>query len=141
MNQHPGFHIFLISLSDLQLGGPLAVVALILGNNTWLRHTGRKLTSVHLLDRLELEPGRSRQIRSHQILCQLGIWPGCRSEHGLDLLVKDRIMLIISLENLRNSKDAPALFILPDRPRQKLSVRDQSHQITHILSSSHNKVL
>ena len=132
VDQDPCLHIFFVGLPDFQLCRPLAVVAFVRRDDTGLRHTGGQLSAVHLLDGLELEPGRACQIGGNQVLCQLRVRTGGRAEYGFDLSVKNRIMLLASLQDLRNAEDAPAFLIFLHRPVKQLSVGNQSHQVTHV---------
>ena len=68
----PGLDVLAHGLRDLELGGPLAVVALVLGDDAGLGHATGEFLAVHHLDGLELEEAGTRNVGGHDVLRKAG---------------------------------------------------------------------
>ena len=108
----PGLHILLESLLDIQLRGPLAVVALILRQNAGAVDAGGQICAVHLLDGLQLEEPGAGEIAGNDVLGQLGVGAGGGAEGGLDGLAEDGQLLHAGLVGLVDAEHGavPAVF-------------------------------
>ena len=88
--QHdPGIDIFMLRFRNGELCGPLAVVTLVICLDTGLVHTGSQLTSVHLLNGLQLEEPCSGIVGGNDILGQLGVGTCRRTDDGLERASED----------------------------------------------------
>ena len=108
----PGFHILLESLLDIQLRGPLAVVALILRQDAGAVDAGGQICAVHLLDGLQLEEPGAGEIAGNDVLGQLGVGAGGGAERSLDGLPEDGELLHAGLVGLVDAEHGavPAVF-------------------------------
>ena len=82
----PGFHVLLVGLLDVELRGPLAVVALVLRQDAGPGDAGGQIRAVHLLHGLQLEEPGPGEVAGDDVLGQLGVGTRRRAEGGLDLL-------------------------------------------------------
>ena len=89
----PGLDILLKGLRDIQLRGPLAVVALVLRQDAGAVDAGGQLRAVHLLDGLELKEPGAGEVGGDDVLGQLGVGTGSGAEGGLDGLAEDGQLL------------------------------------------------
>ena len=104
----PCLHVLGKSLRNLELGRPLAVVALVLCHNAGLVHTLGELLAVHNLNGLELKEAGAGHIRGHDVLGKLRVGAGGRAKRSLDALVKNgKRSLLVGRDHLAHAKDAP----------------------------------
>ena len=108
----PGLHILLKGLLDIQLRGPLAVVALILRQDAGAVDAGGQIRAVHLLDGLQLEEPGAGEIAGNDVLGQLGVGAGGGAERSLDGLPEDGELLHAGLVGLVDAEHGavPAVF-------------------------------
>ena len=85
----PRIDILVLSFRNGQLCGPLAVVTLVICLDTGLIHTGCQLTSVHLLNGLQLEESCSGIVGGDDILRKLGVGTCRRTDDGLERASED----------------------------------------------------
>ena len=81
----PGFDILLKGLGHSELGGPLAVIALIPGGDAGLVHALGQLLAVHDLHRFQLKEPGAGHIGGDDILRQLGVGTGGGPQGDLHL--------------------------------------------------------
>ncbi len=127
----PGFYILLKGLLDVQLRGPLAVVALVLRQNAGPADAGGQIRAVHLLDGFQLEEPGSGEIAGNDVLGQLGIGSGGGAEGGLDFLAEDGQGLDARLIGLVDAEDGAVLLILGGYPGHEFPERDGGHEFGH----------
>ncbi len=127
----PGFYILLKGLLDIQLRGPLAVVALVLRQNAGPADAGGQIRAVHLLDGFQLEEPGSGEIAGNDVLGQLGIGSGGGAEGGLDFLAEDGQGLDARLIGLVDAEDGAVLLILGGYPSHEFPERDGGHEFGH----------
>ncbi len=72
--------VLVIRLGNGELGGPLAVVALVLGIDARLGDSLAHVLAVYGLDGLQLHEPGARQVGDEDVVGQLGLWP-CRRAH------------------------------------------------------------
>ena len=128
----PCLHVLGKSLRNLELGRPLAVVALVLRHNAGLVDTLGELLAVHNLNGLELKEARACHVGCHDVLGKLRIGAGGRAKRGLDALVKNgKRALLVGRDHLAHAKDG-ALGLVPlDDPVHQLRKRDRPHDVAH----------
>ena len=137
----PGLDVLGEGVGHRELGGPLAVVALVLGHDAGLVHAGGELLAVHDLDGLELEEARARHVGGHDVLRELGVGAGGRAKGGLDLLGKDRLGAALVDVGLAHAEDAGLRVVLGQDPVHDLRERDRPHDVTHCCSSPADETL
>ena len=128
----PCLHVLGKSLRNLELGRPLAVVALVLCHNAGLVHTLGELLAVHNLNGLELKEAGSGHVGCHDVLGQLRIGTGGRAKRSLDALVKNgKRALLVGRDHLAHAKDGVLGLVLLDDPVHQLRKRDRPHDVAH----------
>ena len=128
----PCLHVLGKGLRNLELGRPLAVVALVLRHNAGLVHTLGELLAVHNLDGLELKEAGTSNIGCHDVLGQLRIGAGGRAKRSLDALVKNgKRTLLVGRDHLAHAKDGVLGLVLLDDPVHQLRKRDRPHDVAH----------
>ena len=128
----PCLHVLGKGLRNLELGRPLAVVALVLRHNAGLVDATGKLLAVHNLNGLELKEARTGHIRGHDVLGQLRIGTGSRAKRSLDALVKNgKRTLLVGRDHLTHAKDGVLGLVLLDDPVHQLRKRDRPHDVAH----------
>ena len=135
LQQKPCLYIFVKGLGDLELCGPLAVIALVLCADAGLLHAGGELPAVHFLDGLQLKEARSAVIRGGDILRKLRVGAGRRSDLGLQLPAKEmegggRLRFIAA----RDAEDGALLLIFQKHSVHQLPKGNRDHNITHSVS-------
>ena len=135
MDHKPCLDIFLVGLSHFKLRGPLAVIALVSGSDTWLRNTCRQFAPVHLLNGLQFKPGSAGTVGCDEILRKLRVRSCGRSEYRFDLTLEDRIFSVTPRDYFGYAEDTASLTVLCKSPVEELSVRYQTHKITHDITS------
>ena len=128
----PRLHVLGICLRNLELGRPLAVVALVLRHDTGLVDALGKLLAVHDLDGLELKEACTRHIGGNDVLGKLRVGAGGRAKRGLDALVKNgKRALLAGRDHLAHAKDGALGLVLLDGPVHQLRKRDRPHDVAH----------
>ena len=128
----PCLHILGKGLRNLELGRPLAVVALVLRHDAGFVHTLGELLAVHNLDGLELKEAGTGHIRGHDVLGQLRVGAGGRAKRSLDALVKNgERALLVGRDHLTHAKDGVLGLVLLDDPVHQLRKRDRPHDVAH----------
>ena len=128
----PCLHILGKSLRNLELGRPLAVVALVLRHDTGLVDALRKLLAVHNLNGLELKEAGTGHVGCHDVLGKLRVGAGGRAKRSLDALVKNgKRALLIGRDHLAHAKDGALGLVLLDDPVHQLRKRDRPHDVAH----------
>ena len=128
----PCLHVLGKGLRNLELGRPLAVVALVLSHNAGLVHTLGELLAVHNLNGLELKEAGSGHVGCHDVLGQLRIGTGGRAKRSLDALVKNgKRALLVGRDHLAHAKDGVLGLVLLDDPVHQLRKRDRPHNVAH----------
>ena len=132
----PGLHILLKGLLDIQLGGPLAVVALVLGQNAGTVDAGGQIGAVHLLDGLELKEPGAAEVAGDDVLRQLGVGTGGGAEGGLDGLAEDGQLLHACLVGLVDAEHGAVPLVFGSDPGHQFPEGNGDHQFRHGSSSS-----
>ena len=128
----PCLHILGICLRNLELGRPLAVVALVLRHDAGLVDALGELLAVHDLDSLELKEARTRHVGGNDVLGKLRVGAGGRAKRGLDALVKNgKRALLVGRDHLAHAKDGALGLVLLDDPVHQLRKRDRPHDVAH----------
>ena len=128
----PCLHVLGKSLRNLELGRPLAVVALVLRHDAGLVHTLGELLAVHNLNGLELKEAGTGHIGRHDVLGKLCIGAGGRAKRSLDALVKNgKRALLVGRDHLAHAKDGALSLVLLDDPVHQLRKRDRPHDVAH----------
>ena len=128
----PCLHVLGKSLRNLELGRPLAVVALVLRHNAGLVDTLGELLAVHNLNGLELKEAGTGHVGCHDVLGQLRIGTGGRAKRSLDALVKNgKRALLVGRDHLAHAKDGALSLVLLDDPVHQLRKRDRPHDVAH----------
>ena len=128
----PCLHVLGICLRNLELGRPLAVVALVLRHDAGLVDALGKLLAVHNLDGLELEEARTRHVGGNDVLGKLRVGAGGRAKRSLDALIKNgKRALLVGRDHLAHAKDGALGLVLLDDPVHQLRKRDRPHDVAH----------
>ena len=108
----PRLHVFLKGLRDGQLRGPLAVVALILCQNTGAVDTGGQLRAVHLLNGFQLKEPGTAEVARHDVLGQLGVGASGGAEGRFDGLSENGQGLTTGVEGAMDAEHGtfPVMF-------------------------------
>ena len=132
----PGLHILLKGLLDVQLGRPLAVVALILRQDAGAVDAGGQVGAVHLLHRFQLEKPGAAEVAGDDVLGQLGIGAGGGAEGGLNGLAEDGQLLGARLVGLVDAEDGAVPLVFGGDPGHQFPEGNGNHQFRHIVISS-----
>ena len=128
----PCLHVLGKGLRNLELGRPLAVVALVLCHDAGLVHTLGELLAVHNLNGLELKEAGTGNVGCHDVLGQLRVGAGSRAKRSLDALVKNgKRALLVGRDHLAHAKDGVLGLVLLDDPVHQLRKRDRPHDVAH----------
>ena len=128
----PCLHVLGKGLRNLELGRPLAVVALVLRHDAGLVHTLGELLAVHNLNGLELKEARTGHVGCHDVLGKLRVGASGRAKRGLDALVKNgKRTLLVGRDHLAHAKDGVLGLVLLDDPVHQLRKRDRPHDVAH----------
>ena len=128
----PCLHVLGKGLRNLELGRPLAVVALVLRHNAGFVHTLGELLAIHNLNGLELKEAGAGHVGCHDVLGQLRIGTGGRAKRSLDALVKNgKRALLVGRDHLAHAKDGALGLVLLDDPVHQLRKRDRPHDVAH----------
>ena len=127
----PGLHIFLKGLLDVQLGRPLAVVALVLRQDAGTVDAGGQLRAVHLLDGLQLEKPGAAEVTGDDVLGQLGVGTGGGAEGGLDGLAEDGQLLHARLVGLVDTEHGAVPLVFGGDPGHQFPEGNGNHQFRH----------
>ena len=128
----PCLHVLGKCLRNLELGRPLAVVALVLCHDAGLVHTLGELLAVHNLNGLELKEARTGHVGCHDVLGKLRVGAGGRAKRSLDALVKNgKCALLVGRDHLAHAKDGVLGLVLLDDPVHQLRKRDRPHDVAH----------
>ena len=136
----PGLDVLLKGLLDVQLRGPLAVVALVLRQDAGAVDAGGKVRAVHLLDGLELEEPGTAEVAGDDILSKLGVGTGGGAEGGLDGLAEDGQLLHARLVGAVDAEDGAFTLVFGSDPGHQFPEGNGDHQFRHTLFSS-SKIL
>ena len=128
----PCLHVLGKGLRNLELGRPLAVVALVLRHNAGFVHTLGELLAIHNLNGLELKEAGAGHVGCHDVLGKLRVGAGGRAKRGLDALVKNgKRALLVGRDHLAHAKDGAPSLVLLDDPVHQLRKRDRPHDVAH----------
>jgi hypothetical protein len=124
----PGLDVLLIGLGHIELGGPLAVIALVLRQDAGTVDAGGQLRAVHLLDGLQFEEPGSGEVGGDNVLGQLGVGACGGTEGGLDLLpAKDGEGLLPCHVGAVNTEDGTFPVVLGGEPVHQFLKRNGDH--------------
>ena len=119
-------------LGDVQLGGPLAVVALVRGGDAGFADALGQLLAVHHLHGLDLKEAAARGVGRDDVLGQLGVRAGGGAVGGLDLLLKDGQGLPVGVAHQLGHAEHGALgAVLAQNPVHQMGKGHGSHNIAH----------
>ena len=128
----PGLHILLVCLGDIELRGPLAVIALILGQDARTVDAGRQLRAVHLLDGFQLKESRAGKVGGNDVLRQLGIGAGGGAKGRFNILPAEDGQLLLPCEVGTVDTEGGALPLkLRGQPVHQLGKGNGDHPFTH----------
>ena len=128
----PCLHVLGKGLRNLELGRPLAVVALVLCHDAGLVDALGELLAVHNLNGLELKEAGACHVGCHDVLGKLRVGTGGRAKRGLDALVKNgKRALLVGRDHLAHAKDGVLGLVLLDDPVHQLRKRDRPHDVAH----------
>ena len=129
----PTLNILGVSFGDPQLGGPLAVVALVACGDAGTVDACAQVLAVHLLNGLQLEETGACCVCSNDVLCQLGVGACSGTVGGLDLLVEDGQSLTGGVVNLlSDAKDGTLFLVFGQDPGHQLTKGDGTHNMCHV---------
>ena len=130
----PGLDVLLIGLGDIELRGPLAVIALVLSQNAGPVDAGGQISAVHLLDGFQLKEPGPGEVGGDDILGQLGIGTGGGAEGGLDvLLAEDRQLLLPCPVGPVDAEGRALPLELGGQPIHQLGKGNGDHPFTHLV--------
>ena len=127
----PGLDVLLKGLLDVQLRGPLAVVALVLRQNAGPVDAGRQVCAVHLLDGFQLEKPCAGEVAGNDVLGQLGVGSGGGAKGGLNLLTEDGQGLDAGPVGLVDAEDGALPLVLGGHPGHQFPEGNRGHQFGH----------
>ena len=133
----PSLHILLKGLLDIQLGGPLAVVALVLRQDAGTVDAGGQVGAVHLLNGLQLKEPGAAEVAGDDVLGQLGVGTGGGAEGSLDGLAEDGQLLYARLIGLVDAKHGAIPLVFGGDPGHQFPEGNGNHQFRHIVNSSY----
>ena len=123
----PRLHVFLKGLRDGQLRGPLAVVALVLRQNTGAVDAGGQLRAVHLLNGFQLKEPGAAEVACHDVLGQLGVWASGGAEGRFDGLSENGQGLAAGMEGAMNAEHGAFTVIFSSDPVHQLPEGNGGH--------------
>ena len=130
----PRLYILVKGLRDIQLGGPLAVVALVLGPYAGAVDAGGKVVAVHLLYSLEFKEAGAGIVCGHYILCKLGVGARGGAEGGLQLFFEQgKGLAVLFYIGRVYAEDGAEVVVLLLYPGHKLLKGYGSHSLAHDL--------
>ena len=130
----PRLDVLVVGLGHGELGGPLAVVALVLRRDAGLGHALAQRLAVHDLDRLEFKKAASGGVGRHQVLGQLGVGAGGGAVGGFDLLSKDGQGLAVDVaDQLGHAEDAAVGAVFGQNPVHERTEGDGTHDVAHMM--------
>ena len=128
----PRLDILIERLHDLQLRGPLLIVALVVCKDAGTRHAGGKLRAVHLLNGLDLKEARACDVGGDDILRQLAVRACSGAERAFDLLAEDGKRLgRVGDPALVHAEDLASLLPLCEDPVHQAAERNGIHFLRH----------
>ena len=130
----PSLDVLVKGLGNIQLGGPLAVVALVLGPYAGAVDAGGKVVAVHLLYSLELKEAGAGIVCGHYILCKLGVRACGGAEGGLQLFFEQgKGLAVLFYIGRVYAEDGAEVVVLLLYPGHKLLKGYGSHSFAHDL--------
>ena len=130
----PALHVLVKGLGHVQLGGPLAVVALVVGGDAGLGHALGELIAVHDLHRLELKEPGTGGVGGHQVLGQLGVGTGGGAVGGLDLLLEHgQGLAVVVAHQLGHAEDGALALVLGQDPVHQVGKGNGAHNVAHTI--------
>ena len=123
----PRLHVFLKGLRDGQLRGPLAVVALVLRQNTGAVDAGGQLRAVHLLNGFQLKEPGAAEVARHDVLGQLGVGAGSGAEGRFDGLSENGQGLAAGVERAMDAEHGTLSVMFCDDPGHQLPEGNGGH--------------
>ena len=123
----PRLHVFLKGLRDGQLRGPLAVVALVLRQNTGAVDAGGQLRAVHLLNGFQLKEPGAAEVARHDVLGQLGVGAGSGAEGRFDGLSENGQGLAAGTEGAMDAEHGTLPVMFCDDPGHQLPEGNGGH--------------
>ena len=130
----PGLDVLVPGLGDLQLCGPLTVVALVLRGDAGLLYTLRQLPAVHLLHGLQLEEAGAAVVGGNDVLRELGVGTGSGTDLCLQLPAEEGIEVGRVRLPAPGHAEAGAGFVLLQQAVHQLPEGNGGHNITHVFS-------
>ena len=128
----PRLDVLVKGLGHGQLGGPLAVVALVPGGDAGLVHALGQLLAVHDLDGFQLKEPCAAHIGGHDVLGQLGVGTGGGAVGAFDFFIKNgQRRAVFVAHQFGHAKDGALFFVFRQCPVHQLAKGHGSHHITH----------
>ncbi len=128
----PRLDILVERLHDLQLRGPLLIVALVVGQNAGAGDAGGQIGAVHLLDGFHFKEARARHVRGDDVLRQLAVGAGRGAERGFNALAEDGERLgRVGDPALVHAEDLASLLPLCEDPVHQAAERNGIHFLRH----------
>ena len=131
----PRLDVLVHGLRHGELGGPLLIIALIVGEDAGAGDAGGQIGAVHLLDGLDLEEPGAGHIGGDDVLGQLAVGTGGGSEGGLDALAEDGQALARGLIGLAHAEDLAGSGVFLHHPVHQGLERNGIHFLRHRSSS------
>ena len=131
----PCLDVLVHGLRHGQLGGPLLVVALVVGEDAGAGDAGGQIGAVHLLDGLDLEEPGAGHIGGDDVLRQLAVGAGGGAEGRLDALAEDGQALSRGVVCLAHAEDLAGRGVFLYHPVHQRLERDGIHFLRHRSSS------
>ena len=131
----PRLDVLVHGLGHGQLGGPLLVIALVVGEDTGAGDAGGQISAVHLLDGLDLEEPGASHIGGDDVLRQLAVGAGGGAEGRLDALAEDGQALSRGVVCLAHAEDLAGRGVFLYHPVHQRLERDGIHFLRHRSSS------
>ena len=131
----PRLDILVHGLWHGKLGGPLLVVALVVGQDTGTGDAGGQIRAVHLLDGLDLEEPGAGHVGGDDVLGQLAVGAGGGAEGRLDALAEDGQALARGVVRLAHTEDLAGGGVFLHHPVHQGLERNGIHFLRHGMSS------
>ena len=131
----PGLDVLVHCLGNGQLGGPLLVVALVIGQNAGTGHTGGQIGAVHLLNGLDLEEPGAGHVGGDDVLGQLAVGACGGAEGSFNALAENGQGFAGGVVSLAHTKNFAAVGVFRDHPVHQRLERDGIHFFRHGMSS------
>ena len=133
VEEEPGLYVLIKGLLHGELGAPLAVVALVLGEDAGLRDV--QVLAVDYLHGLELEHAAAADVGRGDVLRELGVRARRGADGGLEETAHEgrgaQSAVAAGAVELLAAEDGAALLPLAEDPVQQVPEGDTVHTVAH----------